>query len=112
SKQLVFRAAASTGFRAPSLGQTNFSAISTNFLNVGGTFVPFDVGHFRVNSDLARALGATDLKPEDSVNYSGGFVLSPSSAFDFTADYFHIKIKNRLILSGNFPCGTLTPILS
>ena len=111
SKQLVFRAAASTGFRAPSLGQTYFSAISTNFLNVGGTFVPFDVGHFRVNSDLARALGATDLKPEDSVNYSGGFVLSPSSAFDFTADYFHIKIKNRIILSGNFTGASLTPIL-
>ncbi len=111
SKQLVFRAAASTGFRAPSLGQTNFSAISTNFLNVGGTFVPFDVGHFRVNSELARALGATDLKPEDSVNYSGGFVLSPSGAFDFTADYFHIKIKNRIILSGNFTGASLTPIL-
>jgi iron complex outermembrane receptor protein len=112
SKQLVFRAAASTGFRAPSLGQTNFSAISTNFLPVNGVFVPFDVGHFRVNSDLARALGATDLKPEDSVNYSGGFVLSPSSAFDFTADYFHIKIKNRIILSGNFTGASLTPILA
>jgi iron complex outermembrane receptor protein len=112
SKQLVFRAAASTGFRAPSLGQTYFSAISTNFLNVGGTFVPFDVGHFRVNSDLARALGAKDLKPEDSVNYSGGFVLSPSNAFDFSADYFHIKIKNRIILSGNFTGASLTPILA
>ena len=112
AKQLVFRGAASTGFRAPSLGQTYFSAISTNFLNVNGTFVPFDVGHFRVNSDLARALGAQDLRPEDSVNYSGGFVLSPSSAFDFTADYFHIKIKNRIILSGNFTGGSLTPILA
>jgi iron complex outermembrane receptor protein len=113
SKQLVFRAAASTGFRAPSLGQTYFSAISTNFLPVpGGGVAPFDVGHFRVNSDLARALGATDLKPEDSVNYSGGFVLSPSSAFDFTADYFHIKIKNRIILSGNFTGSALTPLLA
>jgi iron complex outermembrane receptor protein len=112
AKQLVFRAAASTGFRAPSLGQTYFSAISTNFLPVDGVFVPFDVGHFRVNSDLARALGATDLRPEDSVNYSGGFVVSPSNAFDFTADYFHIKIKNRIILSGNFTGPGLTPILA
>ena len=114
TKQLVFRAAASTGFRAPSLGQSDFSAISTNFLPLGpgGSFVPFDVGHFRVNSDLARALGATPLRPEDSVNYSGGFVLSPTSFFDFTADYFHIKIKNRIILSGNFTGGSLTPILA
>ncbi|HYK42560.1 MAG TPA: TonB-dependent receptor [Thermoanaerobaculia bacterium] len=114
TKQLVFRAAASTGFRAPSLGQSDFSAISTNFLPLGpgGSFIPFDVGHFRVNSDLARALGATPLRPEDSVNYSGGFVLSPSNFFDFTADYFHIKIKNRIILSGNFTGGSLTPILA
>ncbi len=112
TKQLVFRGAASTGFRAPSLGQSDFSAISTNFLPVNGVFVPFDVGHFRVSSPVARALGATDLRPEDSVNYSGGFVLSPTTAFDFTADYFHIKIKNRVILSGNFTGASLTPILA
>ncbi|HYR46738.1 MAG TPA: TonB-dependent receptor [Thermoanaerobaculia bacterium] len=113
SKHLVFRGAASTGFRAPSLGQTYFSAISTNFLkDMSGTFVPFDVGHFRVNSDLARALGAKDLKPEDSVNYSGGFVVSPSNAFDFTADYFYIKIKDRIILSGNFTGPSLNTILA
>jgi iron complex outermembrane receptor protein len=111
TKQLVFRGAYSTGFRAPSLGQTNFSAISTNFLLVNGVFTPFDVGHFRVNSDLARALGSTDLQPEDSVNYSAGFVFSPSNVFDFTADYFHIDIDNRVILSGNFTGASLNPIL-
>lgn len=111
TKQLVFRGAVSTGFRAPSLGQTNFSAISTNFLNVGGVFVPFEVGHFRVNSALARALGAEDLEPEDSVNYSAGFVWSPSRVFDFTADYFFIGIDNRVILSGNFTGPSLNPIL-
>ena len=111
TKQLVFRGAISTGFRAPSLGQTNFSAISTNFLNVNGVFVPFEVGHFRVNSDLARALGAEDLEPEDSVNYSAGFVWSPSRAFDFTADYFFIGIDNRVILSGNFAGPLVAPIL-
>jgi iron complex outermembrane receptor protein len=112
SKKLVFRGAVSTGFRAPSLGQTYFSAISTNFLNINGVFTPFDVGHFRVNSPVARALGATDLKPEDSVNYSAGFVVSPSRAFDFTADWFHIDIDNRIILSGNFTGASLDPILS
>ena len=112
TKQLVFRGAVSTGFRAPSLGQTNFSAISTNFLlNAAGVFVPFEVGHFRVNSPIARALGAEDLEPEDSVNYSAGFVWSPSRAFDFTADYYFIGIDNRVILSGNFTGAALNPIL-
>ena len=112
TKQLVFRGAYSTGFRAPSLGQTNFSAISTNFLLVNGVFTPFDVGHFRVNSPLARALGATDLKPEDSINYSAGFVWSPSRVFDLTADYFHVDISDRIILSGNFTGASLNPILA
>ena len=112
TKQLVFRGAYSTGFRAPSLGQTNFSAISTNFLLVNGVFTPFDVGHFRVNSPLARALGATDLRPEDSINYSAGFVWSPSNVFDLTADYFHVDIDDRIILSGNFTGASLNPILA
>jgi iron complex outermembrane recepter protein len=112
TKQLVFRGAYSTGFRAPSLGQTNFSAISTNFLLVNGVFTPFDVGHFRVNSPLARALGATDLRPEDSINYSAGFVWSPSNVFDLTADYFHVDIDDRIILSGNFNDASLRPILA
>ena len=111
TKELVFRGAVSTGFRAPSLGQTNFSAISTNFLLVNGVFTPFDVGHFRVNSELARALGAEDLEAEDSLNYSAGFVFSPSRVFDLTADYFHIDIEDRIILSGNFTGAALDPIL-
>ncbi|MCB1035457.1 MAG: TonB-dependent receptor, partial [Acidobacteria bacterium] len=54
---LVLRAAYSTGFRAPSLGQSFFSATSTNFLNdpVTGQLVPFEVGTFPVNSPVARA---------------------------------------------------------
>jgi iron complex outermembrane receptor protein len=113
TRQLVFRGAVSTGFRAPSLGQTNFSAISTNFLlNAEGVFVPFEVGHFRVTSALARALGAEDLEPEESVNYSGGLVWNPSRFFGFTADYFFIGIDNRVILSGNFTGPALTPILA
>ena len=41
----MLRGAASTGFRAPSLGQSFFSTVSTNFTLVGGTFVPAGGGH-------------------------------------------------------------------
>ncbi len=57
-EQLVLRGAVSTGFRAPSLGQSYFSAVSTNFLAVGGVLLPFEVGTFPVSSPVARALGA------------------------------------------------------
>src|SRR5207244_5812663 len=46
AKPLIFRAAASTGFRAPSLGQSWFSAVSTNFLPdfLTGIVGPVEVG--------------------------------------------------------------------
>ncbi len=111
SRGLALRAAGSTGFRAPSLGQSYFSTVSTNFLNVNGVFQPFDILTARVDSPVARALGATDLKPENSVNFSGGVALSPSAQFDITADYFNIAIKDRIIFSGNFTGAALNPIL-
>ena len=103
AKPLIFRAAASTGFRAPSLGQSWFSAVSTNFLPdpVTGIVGPFEVGTFPVSSPIAVALGAKPLRPETSRNYSGGVVWQPMSNLEMTADFFHIDIKHRIVLSGN-----------
>ncbi|MEA2489481.1 MAG: iron complex outerrane recepter protein, partial [Acidobacteriota bacterium] len=93
-QQLVLRGAASTGFRAPSLSQGNFSAISTNFLlnTTTGLLEPFETGTYRVDSAIARALGATELKPEKSKNLSAGVVWQPLTNLELTADYFHIDI--------------------
>jgi len=113
SDKFVLRGAASTGFRAPSLAQSGFSAVSTNFINIPGQgTVPVEVGTFAVASPVARALGATDLKPEDSLHFTGGFAFAPSKSFDFTADYFNVKIDDRIVLSGNFTGGAITAILA
>ncbi len=109
---LVLRGATSTGFRAPSLGQSFFSATSTNFLIVGGVLTPFEVGTFPVSSPVARALGAQDLRPEDSVHYSAGLVWDPSSALSFTADYFRIAIDHRIVFSGNFTGPRIAPLIA
>lgn len=102
--QFVVRGAASTGFRAPSLSQGNFSAISTNFLlnRDTGLLEPFETGTYRVDSPIARILGAEDLKPEKSTNFSGGLVWQPLTNFEMTFDYFHIDIRDRIVFSGNF----------
>jgi iron complex outermembrane receptor protein len=103
TKPLIFRAAASTGFRAPSLGQSWFSTVSTNFLpDATGQIVPFEVGTYPVSSPIAVALGATPLRPETSRNTSGGVVWQPMSNLEMTADFFHIDIKHRIVFSGNF----------
>src|SRR5438445_1275184 len=113
AKPLIFRAAASTGFRAPSLGQSFFSAVSTNFLrDASGNVVPFQVWTAPVGSPIAVALGAKPLVPEKSRNYSGGVVWQPMSNLEMTADFFHIDIKHRIVLSGNFTQAQVQPILA
>ncbi|HEY0371036.1 MAG TPA: TonB-dependent receptor [Thermoanaerobaculia bacterium] len=103
-RQLILRGSASTGFRAPSLSQGNFSAISTNFLlnTATGTLEPFQTGTYRVDSAIAQALGAEPLQPEKSKNLSAGVVWQPLENLEITADYFHIDIDDRIVFSGNF----------
>lgn len=112
-KQLILRAAASTGFRAPSLNQSYFSAVSTNFLRdpVTGQLAPFEVGTYPVSSDIARALGATELRPEESQNLSAGVVFQPLPNLEFTADYFAIDIEDRIVFSGNFTGARVLPLI-
>ena len=74
TKGFALRGAVSTGFRAPSLGQEFFSSTATNFINGA----PFDIRTFPVASPEARVLGATDLKPERSMNLSGGIAVEPA----------------------------------
>jgi iron complex outermembrane recepter protein len=109
--RFVVRGAGNTRVRAPALAQSHFSAISTNFLAVGGQLVPFEVGTFPVSSPQARALGAADLKPEQSVHYSGGVVWNPIEPLEFTADVYRIEIEDRIVISGNFTGGRITQLL-
>ena len=92
------RGAVATGFKAPSLGQSFFSATSTNFINGQ----PFDNRTFPVTSPIAQALGASELTPEQSTNYSFGVALNPVKNFTLTADYYQILIDDRIVFSGNF----------
>lgn len=112
AKALVLRAGFSTGFRAPSLGQSFFSSTATNFLNVAGQgLVPFESLTLPVGSPAARVLGAQDLKPEDSVHLSGGIVYSPTERFDLTVDVYKVQIDDRIVLSGNFTGARVTALL-
>ena len=95
---LALRGAVATGFRAPSLQQSFFTSQATTFVNGS----PVDIKTLPVASREARLLGASDLKPENSVNLSGGVTMQPTSAFTLTADYYTISISDRIVLSENF----------
>ncbi len=97
TKGFALRGAVSNGFRAPALAQEFFSSIATVF--IGGD--PFEVGTFPVNSAVAKALGAKDLKAEKSTNVSAGFTASGNN-FNVTVDGYVIWIRDRVVLTENF----------
>ena len=105
------RAAASTGFRAPSLAQSVYSSTASNVLTVNGVPTPNEVATYPVDSPIARALGATPLKAERSKNLSAGATWAPVPAFSATFDYFDIAITDRIVLSENFVGATVRNFL-
>ena len=93
----ALRGSISNGFRAPSLQQQYFTTTSTNFING----LPVDISTLAVSSPAARALGSRDLKAEKSVNLSVGATANPVAGLNFTLDYYHIKIDDRIVLTEN-----------
>ncbi|HEU4880858.1 MAG TPA: TonB-dependent receptor [Longimicrobium sp.] len=100
--QIALRGAVGTGFRAPSLGQSYFSSTATNFLVINGVNTPVDVRTFPAGSPEAAVLGATPLRPEESVNYSAGIAVEPTRALSITVDAYRIDIDDRIVFSENF----------
>ncbi|OLS62825.1 TonB-dependent receptor plug domain-containing protein [Pseudomonas putida] len=93
---LAVRGTFSTGFRAPSLAQQIYS--STSQSNVNGNLI--DYRNVAVDSAVAKALGATTLKPEKSTNFGLGLTLQPSDNTSITLDAYQIKIKDRIAQTG------------
>ncbi len=92
------RGSVSTGYRAPSLQQINFS---NTFTNVQGGRL-FQVKIAPNNSPITKAAGIPNLKQETSVNASLGFSWKPTTNWTVTVDGYMVKIKNRVVLSGQF----------
>ena len=95
------RGSVSTGFRAPSLQQLNFSNTNTNI--IGGQLVYAKL--IPNYSEAAKAVGIPALTPETSVNGSLGFTWKPVRNFTITLDGYWIEIKNRVVITGNFDEG-------
>ncbi|MGC8751755.1 TonB-dependent receptor [Hydrotalea sp.] len=98
SHNFNLRGSVSTGFRAPSLQQINFSNTQTNIL--GGKLVATRI--VPNYSPLARVAGIPPLTPEKSVNASLGFSWKPAPELTITTDGYLVNIKNRVVLSGQF----------
>jgi iron complex outermembrane receptor protein len=99
---LAWRGSFSAGYRAPSLGQSVYARTIPNITN--GVLATNRMA--QVDSVVARALGATDLTPEESVNLSTGLVWTVDDRFAATLDVYRIDIDDRIVLSETLS-GTL-----
>ena len=95
---VLLRASASTGFRAPSLQQVYFSSMFTDF--VSG--VPVTVLLAPNGGSVTNTAGIPKLHEEKSKSYTLGLTWTPSKAVSVTADLYRIEIDNRIVLSGRF----------
>jgi len=92
------RGSVSTGYRAPSLQQINFSNTLTSFS--GGALVQSRIANN--NDPITKAAGIPNLKQETSLNTSLGFSWKPARNLTVTLDGYLVKVKDRIVLSGLF----------
>lgn len=88
----ALRGAYSTGFKAPTIGQSNVRNVTTAFSPTGlvdrATLPPTD--------PIAIQKGATPLEPEESTNWSFGVVAEFDNGLFITVDYFNIELEDRI----------------
>jgi iron complex outermembrane recepter protein len=92
------RASASTGYRAPSLQQINFSSTFTTVQ--AGTISEVKIAPNY--SSITKAAGIPELKQEKSQSASVGFAWKASPELSITVDGYYTRIRDRVVLSGQF----------
>ncbi|AEF01730.1 TonB-dependent receptor plug domain-containing protein [Alteromonas naphthalenivorans] len=89
--EIAVRSSYGTGFRAPTPGQQGTTNVSTRLPDG----FPVATGLFPAGGDVAQALGAEELLPEKSTNFTLGLTASFGD-LTLTADYYNIKLEDRL----------------
>ena len=93
---LGLRATYSTGFRAPTPGQSNAFNVSTEFDAAIGDLL--NNATIPSTNPVAQLRGGTELAPEESDNATLGLVWQAAN-FSLTVDYFNIELTDRLAIS-------------
>ncbi|MFA3792092.1 TonB-dependent receptor plug domain-containing protein [Aliiglaciecola sp. SL4] len=89
--EFAVRSSYGTGFRAPTPGQQGTTNVSTRLPNG----FPVATGLFPAGGSVAQALGAEELSPELSTNFTLGLTAALGD-FSLTVDYYHILLEDRV----------------
>lgn len=101
---VALRASYNTGFRAPTPGQENVTKVST--VTVDGELQ--QRGQIPPTNQIAQALGAKPLVPEDSTNFSAGIVWDITDNLNLTFDYYQINVESRISQTGTIDITALS----
>ena len=93
--KITIRGSISSGFRAPTLHQIYTQKSQYSFAPGQGVKINGIVNNISVQ---ARVLGIPKLDAEKSTNIAVGIGAKPLKNFNFTIDYYNIKVKDRIIL--------------
>ena len=108
NENVKVRGSFSTGFRAPTPGQQNAFNVTTEFNAARNDLI--NRGVIPSTNDAAALKGGEALKPEKSINFTAGLIVTVPiypietniAPVNITADYFNIAMKDRLTLSQDY----------
>ncbi|WP_312163446.1 TonB-dependent receptor [Phenylobacterium sp.] len=107
SPNWAIRAAASTGFRAPTPGQLNSTRTSQGLDTT--TLQLFTAGRLSPSNPVAQFFGAKPLEPETSKNVSVGLVYrNADHGLTASLDYYRVEVEDRFASSPSF---SVTPAI-
>ncbi|WP_246223178.1 TonB-dependent receptor plug domain-containing protein [Alteromonas profundi] len=92
-ENIAFRGAFSTGFKAPTLGQSNVRNVTTAF-GTNGELI--DRATLPPTDPVSELKGGEQLTPEESESITFGVVAEFDNGLFITADYYNIELTDRI----------------
>ena len=107
---LALRGAVSTGFHAPTPGQSNVRTTITTF--DGNTGLQVEEGLVPSTDPRVAAVGGKALTEESSFNISAGFTSSIGDNANLTVDLYQINVDDRIYRTGDIAVPGTTNTIS
>ncbi len=98
NQSVALRGALSSGFRAPTVGQSNVTNVTTAFDSDLGLV---DQATLPPTNPISVQLGGKLLQPENSDSMSFGFVYENNDGLYITVDIFDIEVTDRIAQTSN-----------
>lgn len=99
TEDMSLRGAISTGFHAPTPGQSNVRTTITTFDGVTGAQI--EEGLIPATDPRAVEFGGQEIKEEESTNVSLGFTSNFGDNSSFTIDFYKIEVDDRIYRTGD-----------